>query len=84
MKMSEFTDRNVPSPLLIIIYIITPQLTSGVAATRFSNGNVSLGTPKVNFEYGIPLGFSASSANVRRVVVNEDDDDGVMIRCLTN
>ena len=57
------------------------KLTSGVAATRFSKGKVSLGTPTVNFEYGIPLGFSAeeSSANDRALV-----NDGKLIRVLTN
>ena len=35
---------------------------SGVAATRFSRGNVSFGTPIVNLLYSIPFGFSSVAA----------------------
>jgi hypothetical protein len=42
-----------------------------VAATRFSKGNRSFGTPTVNAEYGVPfgLGLDASSEKTR----NDDD-----------
>jgi hypothetical protein len=53
------------------------KLTSGVAATRFSNGYRSFGTPTVNFEYGIPriaallsslLAFAENDLAANRIV----------------
>jgi hypothetical protein len=52
------------------------QLTSGVAATLFSNGNVSFGTPTVNFEYGVPFGLSSVPFEKERAT----SDDGVARR----
>ncbi len=55
------TTHSLVPPDVKTCYVIV-ELTSGVAATRFSNGYRSLGTPTVNFEYGIPriVGFSPS------------------------
>jgi len=63
------------------------KLTSGVAATRFSNGYRSFGTPTVNCEYGIPrMAFLSSAllalaendlaANRSVDVEEEEEDDG--------
>ena len=49
-------------------------LTSGVAATRFSKGKCSLGTPTVNFEYVIPFGVSSSLA-AEKYLCNPTEDD---------
>lgn len=47
--------------------------TSGVAATRFSKGKRSFGTPTVNFEYGIPFGFSSLAVEEKCRVAEEAD-----------
>lgn len=50
-------------------------LTSGVAATRFSSGKCSLGTPTVSLEYGIPLGVSSSLVAAEKNLCAADDED---------
>lgn len=42
--------------------LINLPTVSGEAATRFSRGNISLGTPTVNLLYSIPFGFSSAAA----------------------
>lgn len=41
---------------------------SGDAATRFSKGKVSFGTPTVNWSYGVPLGGAPSALRARQHV----------------
>ena len=55
-------------------------LTSGVAATRFSNGNRSLGTPNVNLEYGIPFGVSSSFVAAEKYLCAAEDDERSLCR----
>jgi hypothetical protein len=49
-------------------------LTSGVAATRFSSGNLSFGTPTVNLLYGIPFGLTSSSFLLEKDRVAREDE----------
>ncbi len=54
--------------------------TSGVAATRFSNGYRSMGTPTVNLEYGTPLAFLSSSPPPPPAAEAEKHLDGALHR----
>ena len=55
-------------------------LTSGVAATRFSKGKCSLGTPTVNLEYGIPFGVSSSLVAAEKYLCKPAEDDESLCR----
>lgn len=63
-----------------IIWCILLILTSGVAATRFSSGKRSLGTPTVNLEYGIPFGVSSSLAAAEKNLCAAEDDESCLCR----